>query len=133
MGIEDAEHEETAPGAPTLFISKLACSLVGQTQTIKIRPGSHSHLAYGQQEVTEQFYCNYGLNPRFRDKVEKGKLKITGVDLDGEVRIVELSDHRFYVSTLFLPQVSSTDETPHPLIVAYLSAALDFKTSRRNV
>ena len=133
LGIEDAEHEETAPGAPTLFISKLACSLVGQTQTIKIRPGSHAHQAYGHQEVTEQFYCNYGLNPRFRDKFEKGKLNITGIDPGGEVRIVELSDHRFYVATLFLPQVSSRPENPHPLIVAYLKAVLAFQTSRRNL
>jgi len=132
LGIEDAEHEETAPGAPTLFISKLACSLVGQTQTIKITPGSHAHQAYGQQEVTEQFYCNYGLNPRFRDKVEKEKLKITGVDLDGEVRIVELSGHRFYVATLFLPQVSSKPGNPHPLIVAYLRAAVAFKAFKRD-
>ena len=131
LGIEDAEHEETAPGAPTLFISKLVCSLVGQTQTIRITPGSHAHQVYKQQEVTEQFYCNYGLNPRFRDKVEKGKLKITGVDLEGEVRIVELSDHRFYIATLFLPQVLSKPENPHPLIVAYLRAALAFQTSRR--
>ena len=127
LGIEDAEHEETAPGAPTLFISKLACSLVGQTQTIKLTPGSHAHQAYRQQEITEQFYCNYGLNPRFRDEVEKGKLKITGVDLEGGVRIVELSDHRFYVGTLFLPQVLSKPENPHPLIVAYLRAAVAFK------
>lgn len=132
LGIEDAEHEETAPGAPTLFISKLACSLVGQTQTIEITPGSHAHQAYGRKEVTEQFYCNYGLNPRFRDNVEKGKLKITGVDLEGEVRIVELSGHRFYVATLFLPQVLSKPESPHPLIVAYLKAAQAFQPFRRN-
>ena len=132
LGIQDAEHEETAPSAPTLFISKLACSLAGKTQTIKMTPGSHAHQAYGQREVTEQFHCNYGLNPAFRDKLSKGQLKITGVDLDGEVRIVELSDHPFYVATLFLPQISSRTESPHPLIVAYLRATLAFQTSRRN-
>jgi CTP synthase (UTP-ammonia lyase) len=131
LGIQDAEHEETAPSAPTLIISKLACSLVGKTQTIKITPGSHAHQAYGQQEVMEQFYCSYGLNPEFRDKLSKGQLKITGVDLNGEVRIVELSDHPFYVATLFLPQIASRPENPHPLIVAYLRAALAFQTSRR--
>jgi CTP synthase (UTP-ammonia lyase) len=132
LGIQDAEHEETAPGAPTLLISKLACSLVGKTQTIKIIQGSHAHQAYGRQEVTEQFYCNYGLNPKFRDELGKGQLKITGVDLNGEVRIVELSDHPFYVATLFLPQIASRPENPHPLIVAYLRAALAFQTFRRN-
>jgi CTP synthase (UTP-ammonia lyase) len=132
LNIQDAEHEETAANAPTLLISKLACSLVGKTQTIKIVPGSLVHRAYGREEVTEQFACSYGLNPQFRDKVQKGQLKITGVDLDGEVRIVELSDHRFYVATLFLPQISSEPESPHPLIVAYLRAALAFQTFRRN-
>jgi CTP synthase (UTP-ammonia lyase) len=132
LGIHDAEHEETAPGAPTLFISKLTCSLVGKTQTIKIVPGSRAHQAYGQQEVTEQFYCNYGLNPEFRDKVNEGQNKITGVDLAEEARIVELFDHRFYVATLFLPQISSRPESPHPLIVAYLRAARAFQILLRN-
>ena len=132
LSIPDAEHEETAPSSPTLLINQLAFSLIGKTQTIKITPGSHAHQAYGQQEVTERFYCNYGLNPEFRDKIGKGQLKITGVDLNGEVRIVELFDHPFYVATLFLPQIASRPESPHPLIVAYLRAALAFQTSRRN-
>ena len=132
LGIQDAEHEETAPNAPTLLISKLACSLVGKTQTIKIAPGSHAHQAYGQQKSLSNSHCNYGLNPEFRDKVGTGQLKITGVDLDGEVRIVELSDHPFYVATLFLPQISSRPDRPHPLIVAYVRAALAFHHSRRN-
>ena len=132
LGIEDAEHEETAPSAPKLVISKLTCSLIGKTQTIKIVPGSQAHQAYGQPEVMEQFYCNYGFNPEFRDKLGKGLLKITGVDLNGEARIVELSDRPFYVATLFLPQMSSRPESPHPLILAYLRAALTFQASRRN-
>ena len=72
----------------------------------------------------ERFQCSYGLNPRFRDRFADGKLDITGVDLQGEARIVELADHPFYVATLFLPQLSSTSEKPHPLIVAYLQAAM---------
>jgi CTP synthase (UTP-ammonia lyase) len=110
----------------------LACSLVGKTQVIKITPGSCAYQAYGLREVTEQFHCNYGLNPQFREKVGRGELKITGVDVEGEARIVELSDHAFYVATLFLPQVSSRPDRPHPLIVAYLRAALAFHNSRRS-
>jgi CTP synthase (UTP-ammonia lyase) len=128
LGIRDAEHEESAPGAPTLLVSKLAHSLVGKTQTIKILPGSLARAAYGRDAVPEQFACNYGLNPQFRDEIAKGRLKITGVDLDGEVRIVELPGHPFYAATLFLPQISSAPDSPHPLIVAYLRAALAFQT-----
>lgn len=79
----------------------------------------------------EQFQCNYGLNPQFRDRFDRGKLKITGLDLEGQVRIVELIDHPFYVATLFLPQLSSRPENPHPLIVSYLKAALAFRNTRR--
>ena len=82
LGIEDAEHEESAPGALTLLVSKLASSLAGKTQKIKILPGSLVHRTYGRDEVSEQFACNYGLNPQFQNKIEKGKLKITGVDLN---------------------------------------------------
>lgn len=130
MGVRDAEHEETAPGAPTLFISRLACSLVGKTQTIKIAPGSQAHRAYGQDDVTEQFFCNYGLNPLFHEKLRKGRMEIRGVDPDEEVRIVEISDHPFYVATLYPPQAGSKPESPHPLILGYVRAALTFQTSR---
>lgn len=128
LAIDNAEHEESAPDAPTLLVSKLASSLVGKTQTIKILPGSLVHRAYGRDEAAEEFACSYGLNPLFQDRFEKSRLKITGVDLDREVRVVELLEHPFYVGTLFLPQISSTPESPHPLITAYLKAALSFQS-----
>jgi CTP synthase (UTP-ammonia lyase) len=44
--------------------------------------------------------------------------------------VVEISDHSFYVGTLYQPQLSSAPDSPHPLIVAYLRAALDFQASK---
>ncbi len=128
MGITDAEHEETAPGASTLLISKLSCSLVGKTETVRIIPGSFAHQAYGQEEVKEQFACNYGVNPGYRQRLQEGGLRISGIDVEGEVRIVELPSHRFFMGTLFLPQLLSRPERPHPLVTAYLRAALSFQT-----
>ena len=124
--MEDAEHEETAPDAATLVVGKLACSLVGITQTVKIVSGSLLHQAHGQNEVSEQFVCNYGLNPKYRETVEKGQLNFVGFGLEGEVRALEVSDHPFYVGTLYQPQLSSAPDRPHPLMVAYLKAVLAF-------
>ncbi len=107
-----------------MLISKLSCSLVGQTQVVQIAPGSRAAHAYGQAEVTERFQCNYGLNDRFRARLADGKLNITGADPQGEARIVELTGHPFYVATLFLPQLNSTEGKPHPLITAFLQAAM---------
>ncbi len=127
LGIPDAEHEESAPEASNLVISKLSCSLVDQSLTIKIVPGTLAHRVYGQEEIVEEFRCNYGLNPEYGDKIGAGELKISGVDSNGEVRIVEMPDHRFFLATLFLPQLSSSLDRPHRLIVAYLKAAIDFQ------
>lgn len=72
----------------------------------------------------EQFTCNYGLNPEFRSALEKSGLVISGRDAEDQVRIFELPDHPFYLGTLFQPQLSSAPDRPHPLIVAFLKAAI---------
>jgi CTP synthase (UTP-ammonia lyase) len=130
LAIQDAEHEETAPDAPRLVISKLTCSLVGTTQPLTILPGTLAHRAYGRAAVLEQFACNYGLNPVYHEHFGQGGLKIAGRDETGEVRLVELAAHRFFMATLFLPQLSSSPAQPHPLIVAYLQATQQFQMSQ---
>lgn len=127
LGIRDAEHEESAPEASNLVICKLSCSLVGQGLPIKVLPGTLAHRVYAKEEIVEEFCCNYGLNPKYRDKIGDGGLKVSGVDSNGEVRMVEMPDHHFFLATLFLPQLCSSLDRPHPLIVAFLKAALDFQ------
>jgi CTP synthase (UTP-ammonia lyase) len=127
--MEDAEHEESAPDASSLLISKLSCSLVGTRQEVQIKPGTLVHAMYQKETVTEQFTCNYGLNPEYHDEISSGGLRIAGIDVDGEARIVELAEHRFFIATLFLPQLSSTPEVPHPILLAYLKAAVAFRAA----
>jgi CTP synthase (UTP-ammonia lyase) len=121
---EIAGHEETAPHASSLVISRLTCSLVGETQMVRILPGTLTHQAYGRERAAESFRCSYGLNPAYRDRIEGGALRVVGVDPEGGARVVELSGHRFFVATLFLPQLASRPGMPHPLIVAFLNAAI---------
>ena len=131
MGIEDAEHEEAVPGARTLFISKLNCSLAGRTQTIYITCGTLTFRIYGEKKVREKFHCNYGFNEEYRNAMAKEPLEIVGIDTHSAARIVELSNHRFFIATLYLPQLSSTPESTHPLIRAFLKAALAFQAVKQ--
>ena len=85
---------------------------------------------YGMGEAKEQYYCNFGLNPELQALIDDGGLRVVGVDQNGEARILELAEHAFYVATLFVPQLTSTEEQPHPLIAAYLRAALACKEER---
>ena len=105
------------------MIDKLACSLVGQAHAVQIVPGTRVFRAYGTEQAVEQFRCSYGLNPVYRETFAGGPLQVVGTDEAGEVRMVELPAHRFFVATLFLPQLTSSLQAPHPLILAYLQAA----------
>jgi len=127
MGIQDAEHQETSPDAPVLFITKLSCSLAGETQAIRVMTDSQAYGEYKESRVTEHFVCNFGINPEFRGKIEKSHLNIAGIDDNNEIRLVELSDHPFFMATLYQPQISSTPDHPHPLIMAFVKTALSKK------
>jgi len=127
LGIRDAEHEESAPQASHLVVSKLVCSLAGKTDVVGIVPGTLARRLYGKDEAAEQFRCNYGLNPEYRESIGREGLRVAGIGPDGEARIVELPGRRFYLATLFLPQLSSTMERPHPLIVGFLRATMDYQ------
>jgi len=127
LEIDDAEHEETAPDAPGLLITRLSCLLDDQAYPIRVMPGTLAHQIYGTDEIIEEFRCKYGLNPEYRDKINKSGLKISGIDSAGEVRMIELSSHRFFVATLFLPQLSSSLDRPHCLIAAFVRAAETYR------
>ena len=123
LGFKDATHAEYDPYASTLFVTRLVCSLAGKTLPIKLSPDSRVSAIYGTTDVTERYYCNFGLNPDHHEQLHRGGFRIVGVDGDGEARILELPAHPFYIGTLFVPQVRSEPGKPHPLVIAYLKAA----------
>ena len=130
LGIADADHQESAPDTPNPFISKLECSLVGVEETVHLFNDSYTFRLYEGPQTREQFSCNFGLNESFRNRLISGPLKIAGVDDNQNVRIVELSEHRFFIATLFLPQFSSSLDTPHPLILDFVKAAAETSLER---
>ena len=133
LGFAEAQHAEYDPGASTLFVTRLSCSLVGQTMQVVVDPHSRAGRAYQQSPVAEHYYCLFGLNPAYQTRVHEGGLRVVGVDQEGEARIVEVPEHRFFVGTLFVPQLTSTPEHPHPLVTAYLQAAGDFHDSATRI
>jgi CTP synthase (UTP-ammonia lyase) len=130
LGFVDAQHAENDPYASTLFITALACSLYGMTMQVQIVPGSATHAIYGTTEATENYFCSFGLAPEHRPDLEAGSVFVAGIDQDDEVRIIELPGKRFYIATLFVPQMASTEERPHPLIRAYVAAAAEYAAQR---
>ncbi len=124
LGFKDAQHAEYDPYASSLFISQLACSLAGREMQLEFVPGSRVAAIYGSLSATEQYYCNFGVNPDCIAELKQGPMKISGSDAEGEIRVIEHPDHPFFIGTLFVPQARSTPEKPHPLVTAFLEAVV---------
>jgi hypothetical protein len=99
--------------------------------TIKVNPGSLAYSIYQQPEVVEEVLCNSGLNPELQYMFDDAGLRLTGFADDGSARIAELPNHRFFVATLYLPQLSSTAAQPATMVIAFLRAALQFSVEVR--
>jgi len=123
LGIEDADHAETNPGAEHLAVTPLACSLEGQSHPVRLVPGSRAAAIYGAAEVVEPYYCSYGLNPEVEPQLEAAGLRVSGRDENGGARVVELEGHPFLVATLYVFQARGDYSSPHPLTRAFLDAA----------
>ncbi len=104
------------------MITALACSLVGQQQSVRLVSGTRAAALYGAASAVEDYYCNYGVNPDYLERLQAGGLRVSGVGEEGEIRIIELPEHPFFVATLFLPQARSTRTHPHPLLQGYAAA-----------
>jgi CTP synthase (UTP-ammonia lyase) len=126
LGFADAQHAEYDPDASRLFVTPLECVIAGKTMRVLVEPGTRAAALYdGAHEVDEQYYCNFGLNPEYRELLEDGGLQITAADADGEPRVFELEDHPFYVATLFVPQMRSQPGRPHPIVAGFVRAAVE--------
>jgi CTP synthase (UTP-ammonia lyase) len=127
LGYHDAQHAEYDPNASNLFITPLSCSLFGKEMNIEFVSGSNIAAIYGNTNVIENYYCNFGINPDVVKLFQDGPLQIVGSDSEGEIRVIEIPTHSFFVGTLFVPQVRSTLENPHPIIVDFLKAVMKRK------
>lgn len=124
LGMLEADNAESNPTASIQLIIPLACSRTGLTTSTLLTPGSRVAALYGTNEITEQYgVCNYGPNAQFWPALEQGGMHVTGVDRDGDARIVEIEQHPFFIGTLFQPERSAFRKIVHPLVKAFLEVA----------
>jgi CTP synthase (UTP-ammonia lyase) len=122
-GLRGVEHAETAPDAPELLIVPLACSLAGAEGDVEVAAGTRAAEAIGEGRRRERYLCSYGLHPAYLATLERHGLVVSGRDGEGEVRVVELPEHPFFLATLYQPELSSDEHVVHPLLRAFAAAA----------
>lgn len=115
-GTQTASHQETEPHAPDLIITKLACSLVEQTEELLLEPQGIVRRAYGVERITEGYHCNFGVNPEFEPLLLANGFQPAARTLAGHLRAVELALHPFFVATLFQHERRALRGEPSPLV-----------------
>jgi CTP synthase (UTP-ammonia lyase) len=140
LGITDATTAEEDPKAKNIIIYPVACAvpnragdapkLSGRVSEIRLRPGSYLAGYYGQETVEEEFFCNYELNPEFEWTAMEAGFPVVARGPNEECRAIESPVHRFFIATLFQPQLSSKEKKPHPLVLAFVQAAAEWSRKR---
>lgn len=119
----DAEHEEENPDAPKQVITKSVCVIKGTRGRVWLAEQTRAREIYGAAEIEGEFLCSYAVNPEKQPEFELGGMRFSGLGAEQEARVVELPAHPFYVATLFLPQMDSSEDKANPLFVEFVRAA----------
>ncbi|WP_327676257.1 CTP synthase C-terminal region-related (seleno)protein [Kitasatospora sp. NBC_00458] len=130
-GIGAAAHGESHPDEEERVIVPLTCSLVGHEGTVHITPGSLAERVLGTTRTLERYHCAYGLNDAYLERLRAHGLRFSGVDDSGELRILELPGHPFFLASLFQPELAGDGTQVHPMIRALAAAAVGHTTTPR--
>jgi len=123
VGIADADHAETNPGGRTLVIDRLSCSLEAKERDVTAVPGSRMHALCGNAPFRGFHWCNFGLAPAYVERLASHGLIVSARADDAGAEAIELAGHRFFMATLFQPQIGSLEGRPlHPVVRAFVDA-----------
>ncbi len=118
-----AEQRDIAAMGGTMRLGLYPCCL---------QPDSKAIAAYQTDLVQERHRHRWEFNNTFRHSLGQVGLRFSGLSPDGRlVEIAELAEHPFMVGSQFHPEFKSRPEHPHPLFVAFLSAAVAQRARRQ--
>ncbi len=93
-------------------------------QRVVLTPGSKVAAVYGKTEIWERHRHRYEINPAYLERFARAGLVVTGRSVDGRVEVFEAPSHPFFVGVQYHPEFLSRPESPHPLYLALVRAAL---------
>lgn len=138
-GLKQANSTEFNPRAPypviDLMESQRALKLKGGTMRLgaypcKITPGTWAYRAYRKRRVSERHRHRWEVNNRYRKRLEKHGLIISGVNPElNLIEIIELPDHPWFVASQFHPELKSRVNRAHPLFREFVAAAVSSKST----
>ena len=146
-GIANANSAEFEPATTDPVISTMADQRdaiagdadLGGTMRLGAYPatleaGSIVAEAYQSTHVSERHRHRFEVNNEYRERIAASGLRFSGTSPDGHlVEFVEYPRdiHPFLVGTQAHPELKSRPTRPHPLFVAFVGAAMDYKAGEQ--
>jgi len=93
-------------------------------QRVVLDPGSRLARLYGKSELWERHRHRYEINPAYLERFASRGLRVAGRAVDGRVEAFELADHPFFFGVQYHPEFLSRPESPHPLYLGLVRAAV---------
>ena len=140
LGIKDAhssEMEQTKNPVIDLMEEQKSIKAKGGTMRLggypcALKAGTKVRDAYGADAIVERHRHRYEFNESYLAQFENAGMTAAGTNPEtGLVEVVELKDHPWFVGTQYHPEYKSTVNTPAPLFVAFVAAALKYDGSRK--
>ena len=119
-----------------LMESQKAIKIKGGTMRLgaydcNIKTGTKTFAAYRSKKISERHRHRYEVNNRYRNKLEKKGLIISGFNEDlGVVETIEISDHPWFVAGQSHPELKSRVTRAHPLFREFIKAATIYNQHR---
>jgi CTP synthase len=94
-----------------------------------IKKGSLLQKIYdGKKKIHERHRHRYEANPKYREEFEKNGMIVSG-ESNGLIEVVELKDHPWFLGVQFHPEFTSRLQNPNSVILDFVNASLEYKTS----
>jgi CTP synthase len=101
------------------------------SQDITILKGTRLHDIYRSETTRERFRHRFHLIDRYVNRMKDAGLVVSALDSSGKIiNAVELQSHPFWIGVQFHPEFKSRPGNPHPLYVAFLRSAMEYKAKR---
>jgi CTP synthase (UTP-ammonia lyase) len=124
LRVSSASHAESDGENADNVVTALVCSLQGQERLVRPVPRTRFASLVGGQPFMGMHYCGYAPAPQHVHRLVAAGMVVGATAEDAGVEVLELPGTRFYMLSLFQPQVGSLAGKPlHPLLGEFVGCA----------
>ncbi|MGN6167794.1 MAG: glutamine amidotransferase-related protein [Solirubrobacteraceae bacterium] len=124
LHVPSASHAESDGIDDKNVVRALACSLYGEQRVIRPISGTRFSRLVNDKPFVGMHYCNYGPGSEELRRLVEGGMVIEATAEDAEAEVIELPRNRFFMLTLFQPQIGALARQPvHPVLCEFVRCA----------